>query len=246
MKEEDLYKPLRIYLEKQGYTVRAEVQECDLVATKGDDLLIVELKTRVTTSLLIQAARRKEICDAVYIAVPIAPGKKFLPQHSGLKTLLKRLEVGLILVRFLKTKTRVEVDFHPQPFQPRRRRRKQSAILREIDGRYGEFHRGGIPSSKERITAYKQEAIKIGFLLRDSGPQSPRSLREKGGRPDKTQSILSKNVYGWFDRTARGIYALNPAGEEALSRYEQDYPGIREAALQSCGTEGETSGPDSS
>jgi hypothetical protein len=234
VREEELYKPLRTYLEKQGYNVRAEVQECDLVAVKGEEFLIIELKTRITTALLIQAARRKDICDAVYIAVPLLPGKKQLPHYSGLRTLLKRLEVGLILIRFMKTKTRVEVLMHPQPFERRMRKKKKRVILREIDGRYGEFHRGGIPTTKEKITAYKQEAIKISFLLRDEGPQSPKELKEKGARQDKTQRILSANVYGWFDKPSRGVYELNQAGEEALRRYEKEHPGIRKAVLSSC------------
>lgn len=231
LKEEDLYKPLQTYLEKQGYTVRAEVKECDLIAVKDDEITIVELKKSVTTTLLIQAARRKDICDSVYIAVPLLPGKKSLPNHRGILQLLRRLEVGLILVRFMKTKTRVEVLLHPVPFEKRMRRRKHAAILREIDGRYGEFNQGGIPSVIEKITAYKQESIKIGFLLKDSGPQSPKLLKEKGAKSDKTQGILSKNFYGWFDKQSRGIYQLNKAGEEALDRYEKEHPGIRNAAL---------------
>ena len=233
MKEEDLYRPLRIYLEKQGYDVRAEVQECDLVAVKGEEVLIVELKTRVTTTLLIQAARRKDICDSVYLAVPIPVGKKGLSNHRGLVHLLRRLEVGLILVRFLKTKTKVEVVLHPSIYEKRMRRKKHRAILREIDGRYGEFHNGGIPTGKERMTAYKQEAVKISFLLREKGPLSPRELKLHGTRADKTQSILSKNVYGWFDKVSRGIYSLNQAGAEALNRYEKEYPHIRETLFQS-------------
>ncbi len=231
MKEEDLFTPLQLYLEKQGYSVNAEVQECDLVAVKGEEILIIELKTRVTTALLIQAARRKEICDSVYIAVPVPPGKHSLPNQKGLSTLLKQLEVGLILVRFLKTKTRIEVTLHPRPYKQRMRRKKKAAILHEIDGRYGEFHKGGIPVTKEKITAYKQESIKIGFILRDSGPLSPKSVREKGGHANKAQSILSKNVYGWFDNPSRGVYQLNGEGNEALGRYESEFPGIRDAVL---------------
>ena len=231
MKEEDLYKPLQLYLEKQGYAVNAEVHECDLVAVKGEEILIIELKTRVTTALLIQAARRKEICESVYIAVPVPQGKQSLPNQKGLSTLLKQLEVGLILVRFLKTKTRIEVTLHPRAYKPRMRRKKKTAILHEINGRYGEFHKGGIPVTKEKITAYKQESIKIGFILRDSGPLSPKSVRAKGGHTNKAQRILSKNVYGWFENPSRGIYQLNREGEEALKRYEAEFPGIKKAVL---------------
>ncbi len=34
MKESDLYLPLKKFLEKQNYTVKAEVKNCDVVAIK--------------------------------------------------------------------------------------------------------------------------------------------------------------------------------------------------------------------
>ena len=38
MLESDLYLPVKDYLEKHGYRVRGEVKNCDVVATKEDDL----------------------------------------------------------------------------------------------------------------------------------------------------------------------------------------------------------------
>ncbi|MDA3958787.1 DUF2161 family putative PD-(D/E)XK-type phosphodiesterase [Oceanispirochaeta sp.] len=224
IKESDLYDPLKQYLQHQGYTIGGEVHECDLVALKEDEMVIVELKTRVSVDLLIQAARRKDISDSVYIAVPLPPGKKNLPKARGLKNLLRKLEVGLILVRFMKTKIKVEIVLHPQPYEKRMRRRKQAAILREVDGRYGEFHKGGIPTTEERISAYKQEAIRIAFLLSEKGDSSPRALKSWSARPDKVQPILAQNHYGWFDRVSRGLYRINPAGTQALDRYERQQP----------------------
>lgn len=226
IKESDLYDPIKKYLEKQGYSIGGEVHECDLVALKGDEMVLIELKTRVSVALLIQAARRKDISDSVYIAVPVPPGKKNIPNAGGLKNLLRKLEVGLILVRFMKTKTRVDIILHPKPYEKRMRRRKQASILREVDGRYGEFHKGGIPSSEERITAYKQEAIRIACLLDEKGDASPGELKEWSARPDKVQPILSRNFYGWFDRVSRGVYRINPAGREALNRYQKEQPDL--------------------
>ncbi|MDC7232678.1 MAG: DUF2161 family putative PD-(D/E)XK-type phosphodiesterase [Spirochaetales bacterium] len=224
IKESDLYDPLKTYLEHQGYTIGGEVQECDLVAVKGDEMIIIELKTRVSVALLIQAARRKDISDSVYIAVPVPPGKKDLPNARGLRNLLRKLEVGLILVRFMKTKTKVDTVLHPVPYEKRMRPKKQGAILREINGRYGEFNKGGIPSTEERITAYRQEAIRLAVLLKQQGEASPKTLRELSARPEKVQSILAQNVYGWFERVRRGVYTVNDAGLEALKRYEKDFP----------------------
>jgi hypothetical protein len=33
--------------------------------------------------------------------------------------------------------------------------------------------------------------------------------------------ILHRNVYGWFERTVRGVYALTEAGQAALQKWPQ-------------------------
>jgi hypothetical protein len=218
IKEADLYHPLKTYLEHQGYTVSGEVKNCDIAARRDGELILVELKTRMSVSLLVQITDRKEISESVYAAVPVPPGKRSIPNQKGVIKLLKRLEAGLILVRFMKTKTKVEVILHPAEHTVRRMHRKRLAIIREIDGRYGEFTRGGIPVTEERITSYKQQAIKVAFFLKESGPLSPKELRAKGCS-EKTQPILSRNFYGWFDRTGRGVYRLNRSGRKALNNY---------------------------
>jgi len=218
IREQDMHIPLSEYLKHQGYTVNSEVRNCDLVARKKDDIIIIELKTRITVSLLVQAAARKELNDAVYIAVPIPSGKNSLPNMKGIRKLLRRMEIGLICVRFLKTKTRIEVEEHPIPFTPRRRHKKREAILREIDGRYAEFNTSGSPTSSGRITAYRQEALRIAHYLYNTTASSPKMLRNLGCN-DKTQQILSDNVYGWFERISRGTYKLSSEGETALSTY---------------------------
>jgi len=233
LKESDLYDPLKKYLEKQGYSVSSEVHECDMVAVKDEDMIIIELKTRVSVALLVQAARRKDIADSVYVAVPVRQGKKEIPGFSGIKHLLARLEVGLILVRFMKTKTKIETVIHPRPFEQRMRRKKKTSLLTEIDGRYAEFQKGGIESGEEKLTAYKQEALKTALILRRSGPLSLSELRNKGVKDSKIRSILSGNHYGWFEKVKRGVYELGAGGREALMRYEETYPDIADIILPS-------------
>jgi len=70
MKESDLFKPIKKYLETSGYKVRAEVKNCDITATKDDELIIIELKLSVNIQLLIQATDRQRITDSVYVAIP--------------------------------------------------------------------------------------------------------------------------------------------------------------------------------
>jgi hypothetical protein len=48
----------------------------------------------------------------------------------------------------------------------------------------------------------------------------PRQLRAFGTGA-KTLSILSRNVYGWFSRVNRGLYAVTPKGREALAKYPE-------------------------
>lgn len=218
MKESDIYYPIKQYLEGQGYTVHGEVKNCDIVARKEDDIIVVELKNRISLALLAQAAERKELTDSVYIGVPVPEGKKAPPNFRRTKRLLRRLELGCILVDMMKTKTRVRILLHPSSFMQVRRHKKRRALIREIDGRFAEFDLAGQPVTRERITAYKQQSLYIALQLSRNGASSPRMLRE-AGCSDKTQSILSANLYGWFDRVRRGVYTLNKAGTEALHSY---------------------------
>ena len=218
MKETELDNPVRTWLEKQGYTVSCEVKNCDIVARKDDELLIVELKTRFSLDLVYQALNRKNLTDSVYVAVPVLQGKKSIPKYKEVKKLLSRIEVGLILVRFMKSRTRVEIVSHPSEYKARRAYRRRASIIREIDGRYSEFNKGGSAVLDQRVSAYKQQALVAAYLLKIQGPLSPANVRKLGGG-GKTQQILAGNVYGWFDRVSRGLYELNAAGMIALENH---------------------------
>ena len=75
MRETDLYDPIKAFLIRQGYTVKAEVGSVDIVALRGDDPpLIVELKTGFSLSLFHQCIDRQSVTDIVYFAVPHQAG----------------------------------------------------------------------------------------------------------------------------------------------------------------------------
>lgn len=239
-READLFAPLKTHLEGQGYSVHAEVRDCDLVARRrvdpaADDpdadaeLIVVELKRGLTLDLLVQAVRRKELTESVYVAVPLEGSRARVRNLRGVRPLLRRLEVGLLAVRFLRSGARVEVIEHPRVFAPRRRRRRRIGVLREIDGRYAEFDSAGQQSRTERITAYKQQCILVAHLLHTHGELSPAEARRLGA-PGHAGRLLSANVYGWFERVRRGVYRLHPAGEHALSRYEAELARILDGA----------------
>lgn len=218
--EVDLYEPLASFLEKQGYTVHAEVNGLDIVARRGEELVAVELKRQFGVRLLAQAADRQRVVDSVYVALPA-------PEHIGRngqwrknRHLLKRLELGLIWVHFRKSGTKVEIAFHPQPYTGRRSPKRRRSLIREMDGRSGNYNRGGSATGRPVITAYREKAVFIACCLSERGPSSPRALRDMG-TGDKTQSILARNVYGWFERIDRGVYALHESGRMALERYPE-------------------------
>lgn len=217
IRETDLFLPVQTFLSQQGYCVRAEVRHCDITAVKGDELIVVELKKSLNLSLLIQAAERQKFADSVYVAVASFPGRSMPRNFKGACHLLKRLELGLILVTFLKTKTRVEILFHPSEYKRRNQRKTRQSIIQESSDRTGNYNTGG--SCKRKImTAYRERAVHIACLLSEKGGLSPAELRRLGASKN-AQRMLSDNHYGWFERVRRGIYRLHPQGEEALKQY---------------------------
>ncbi len=215
--ETDLALPVCHYLRDHGYTVRSEVRDCDITAAKGDDLIIVELKRNFSTALLVQATKRQRITDSVYVALPRPTGRK---ARSDIRHLLRRLELGLIFVSVNgRRHRRVEVVFHPIPFQRQKRKRARRAVLREMSQRSDDFNTAG-SCGRKLVTAYRENAIQIACYLDVLGPMSPKQLRSLGTGP-KTLSILYSDFYGWFERIDRGVYALKTEGQKALEAYPE-------------------------
>lgn len=219
MKETDLYKPIQDYLAKLGYEVQAEVNHCDIIARKGDDLIVIELKTRFGLDLLIQAAERQSITESVYVALPgpLEMGKKSRwPQK---KRLLRRLELGLILVHVTVGDPWVEIAFHPLPYLRRKIKKKKRAVLKEMSQRTGSYNQGG-SSKRKLVTVYRENAIFIACCLDKFGTMTPAQLRAMKTGP-KTLSILSSDFYGWFQKVERGVYALSAQAKIDLKAYPE-------------------------
>ena len=216
--ETDLAGPLYAHLARLGYTVRSEVKDCDIAAVKGDDLLIIEIKKTLNVPLLVQAVRRQRMTDSVYVAIPRPSNKwKWWKESRGSQHLLRRLELGLILVSLERGKPPVEVVFHPIPFERRKRAKSRRAVLEEIALRTADYNRAG-STRKKLVTAYRENAIQIACCLLVTGKTSPAALRALGTGP-KTLSILRFNAYGWFERVDRGVYALSTQAKSELSSW---------------------------
>ena len=216
-KETDLYPPLKKYLETNGYRVRSEVKHCDIVASKDDDFIVIEMKRHLSIDLLIQATKRQSLTGSVYVAIPRPADMGRRSRWSGVRRLLRQLSLGLILVSLDNSAALVEVMFHPIPHKRKKGGKARRAVLREIGKRSDDYNMGG-STGRKLVTAYRENAIQIACYLEKLGPSTPKALRalETGG---KTLSILSSNFYGWFERIARGVYDLTPTGVEALKEY---------------------------
>jgi hypothetical protein len=111
---------------------------------------------------------------------------------------------------------RVEVLVEPAPWRPRRDPKRRARLVREHRRRIGDPAAGGT-NRVPIMTAYRQQALTCAAML-VSGPC--RTSEVKGAVPDGPK-ILLHNVYGWFSRVERGVYALTPDGVAALARWPQ-------------------------
>lgn len=222
--EVDLFKPVSDFLVEQGYTVRSEVKDCDITAVKDEELIIVELKRNLSVDLLAQSVKRQKCADIVYMAVPKPKKLTSNAKWKDIIHLVKRLELGLILVSFKGKKGIVEIAVHPTPFDREASRRgnkkRREGIIKEVKGRYIDANVGGSTRTK-LVTAYKERAIYVACCLEMHGQMSPKQLKEILKEDIKPAFILSKNYYGWFDKIEKGIYSINGAGVDALKEHYQ-------------------------
>jgi len=214
MKETELYLPVKKFLEARGYSVKAEVKGCDVMAVKGDEApVIVELKTGLTLTLFYQAVDRLALTDRVYIA--IARPKRSVPSEAV--KLTRRLGLGLIVV---SKSGSIEIMAEPGPYAPRVNTRRKAVVLKEFTRRHGDPNLGGSNKTK-LMTAYKQDALRCLAHLHLNGPTKIAELK-KLTNVDRSATILRNDYYGWFTKTARGIYAVTETGVAAVSQFQPE------------------------
>ncbi len=169
-----------------------------------------ELKLRFNLELLLQGVDRASACDEVWLAVRVS-GRQGRERDPRVRKLCCVLGFGLLGVTHAG---QVEILVPSGPWRPRRDPRRRSRLVAEHQRRRGDPVSGG--SSREPImTAYRQQALACAAAL-SSSPGRPRDL--KVDIPDAPK-ILLRNVYGWFVRQERGLYALTDQGRAALERW---------------------------
>jgi hypothetical protein len=226
MQETELYAPVKAFLEGQGYTVKSEIKNCDLVAVRGDEpMVIVELKTSFSIGLLLQGVDRLALSDLVYVAVPQGKGKRFLTQMKDGTKLCRRLGLGLISVRVETGLVYVHTD--PIPYAPRKTPKRAAILLREFTRRQGDPNTGG-QTRRKIITAYRQDALKVLAVLAGGEPMATKDIKKETG-VTTSSAILQKDYYGWFYRVARGTYSVSDAGQQAVETYANDLAALTKA-----------------
>ncbi len=218
LRETDLYQPIKEFLEGQGYAVKGEIGRCDVVATKDDaEPVIVELKLAFSLPLIFQGLQRQTISDLIYLAIPTPKARSGVwAQHrrDALK-LCRMLGLGLLFVDLATGN--VETMLDPTVYKPRKQPRARQRLLGEFQRRVGDPTVGG-GRGRPVMTAYRQDALRCAIALSRHGPSSPAALRKSTG-VERAGTILQRDVYGWFERVERGVYAITPVGTTALETF---------------------------
>ena len=156
--ETDLYRPIKVHLERLGLEVKGEVCGCDLVAlSEGSPELVVigEMKQSFTLELVLQAVDRTSACDEIWLAVAASKRGRGRENDARVKKLCRFLGFGLLAVT---TEGRVDVLAAPAPWKPRHDVKRRSRIVEEHRRRKGDPIVGG-STRVPQMTAYRQQAL---------------------------------------------------------------------------------------
>jgi hypothetical protein len=213
--ETALYAPVKRFLQTQGFEVKGEICGCDLVALRGNEppvVVIGELKLRFNLELVLQGIERSAACDEVWLAVR-ASFRRGRENDRRVRKLCRLLGFGLLGVF---SSGRVDVLVEPAPWKPRPDRKRRARLVSEHRRRDGDPVAGGTTKTPI-MTAYRQTALACAATL-SNGPRRTSEIR---GAIPQAPKILLSNVYGWFSRVERGVYALTADGQAALMRWPQ-------------------------
>ena len=217
MPEVDLYPPIKRFLEAQGYAVKGEIGACDILAVReGEGPVVVELKEHLNLALVLQAVDRLSVSDVVYVAFRIGKGHSasWRSRKKQVTSLLRRLGLGLLTV---SARGNVVPVLDPAPYRPKPDARRRVRLLKEFAERVGDPEDGG-SVSRQRLTSYRQDALRCARELAVAGVLKVSVIRERAGVP-RAGPILRDNHYGWFDRVTIGHYDLSPKGQGDLIRW---------------------------
>lgn len=216
VEETILYQPIKSLLESFGFSVKGEIKDIDIFAIKDDVTLACELKNTITLKVIYQAMDRQKISDIVYIGIPIKALRSHKRDMKSFFYLLRRLEIGLIIVE--KGLARFELE--PKPFHMEKSIKKSESrkktIIKEFHERQNIITEGGTKGKK--ITNYRERGIKLLMALEGLSYATPKLLKAVTQVED-AYNILYHNYDGWFQKKEHGVYMLSDQGRKALFAY---------------------------
>jgi hypothetical protein len=237
MAEIDLYLPIKRFLEAQGYAVKGEIGPCDVVGVRGDEPpVVVELKERLSLTLILQAVDRLVVSDRVYVAFRVGKGASGSWRSHGKQViaLCRRLGIGLLTV---SVRGRVDPVVDPAPYRPRANTHRRSRLLKEFVERVGDPEVGGSAIAR-RVTSYRQDALRCARELGTAGALKVSVLSQRTG-VSRAGAILRDNHYGWFERVTVGHYTLSPNGARELETWSHALPAPGPVPFESSPSSGE-------
>ena len=202
MKETELYQPVKNHLEKLGFLVRAEVRNCDLTATRGKELLIVELKTRFNLDLAPGYRPPAHLQQCLPGRAP--PDNMGTRRWRGIMRLC-RAGVGAD-DGFFRGLVDVVCD---QLRKPAPDSGAHKLLLRKLP--HGREITTPAAAAAAPGTAYREQALLVAQAV-DAGLQRPGT-----SSPPARQGAFytAKEYYRWFERAERGHYRLSDLGRQA-------------------------------
>ena len=129
MREVDLYPPVKQFLSQQGYEVKGEVRDCDVIAVRRDEpMVVVELKLAFNLTVVLQAVDRLQISDTVYIGIPTGLAVLKRNRKKAVK-LVRMLGLGLLEIDPSARIGAVDVLCDPGVYKPRKVKRRADRLL---------------------------------------------------------------------------------------------------------------------
>lgn len=222
MKEFEMFPAVKNLFEEAGYTVNAEVKNCDVTAVKGDELIIVEMKTSLNVKLLAQGINRQRSGADVYVAVP-RPKNYDGRKWRDILSVIKKLELGLIFITVSDKFSFAEVVIDPIPFKTTNTYKpKKRALMDEITARRCDTNIGGV-TGRKIVTSYIELSVHIGCLLENLETASPKDFKTFGIESGRAGTILRNNVIGWFEKVDKGVYRLSDKWIIGKAMYKEVY-----------------------
>lgn len=221
-REQDFYIPIKKHFEKQGFDVKAEVNDCDCVCVKDDLMIICEFKLRFNITLVFQGLDRQKLADYVYLCIPKYKGKVGYRNFLKAKNLVTRLGLGLILVNLDNNNSVCEVVVLPQNVGIRKNTKKKNNLIKEYNGRKFDLNQGGQTGQKIN-TVFRETCIRLLCAFEIEEEISTRKLVAYYGFEKGVTGILYRNALGYFSRTnKKGVYRMSNIGKLALDNIDNE------------------------